>query len=126
MKSFRVALALIGVSAMAQAPVSEVQPKQQEQLRQVFEKFGQSALTLEQNRGQAPQGVDFVALGFGHKFLVSPTGVTLELFGAPTKGPHSVQMQLVGASPSSLGEGLDRVAFSSAYFSASDPEGRLR
>ena len=124
MKSFRLAVALlIGVSAMAQAPV---QPDKPGQLRQVLEKFGQSALTLEQNRGQAPRGVDFVALGFGHKFLLSPTGATLELFDAGTKSSHSVQLQLVGASLASPGQGLDRVAFTSAYFSADDPKGLLR
>jgi len=125
MKSFRLALALlIGISAMAQAPAS--QPGTPGQLRQVLEKFGQSVLTLEQNRGQAPQGVDFVALGFGHKFLLSPSGATLELFDASTKSSHSVQLQLVGANPSSPGQGLDRVAFTSAYFSADDPKGLLR
>jgi uncharacterized repeat protein (TIGR01451 family) len=124
MKSFRLAVALlIGVSAMAQAPV---QPDKPGQLRQVLEKFGQSALTLEQNRGQAPRGVDFVALGFGHKFLLSPSGATLDLFDAGTKSSHSVQLQLVGASLASPGQGLDRVAFTSAYFSADDPKGLLR
>ena len=127
MKSFRLALALlIGVYAMAQAPVSRIQPDKPGPLRQVLENFGQSVLTLEQNRGQAPQGVDFVALGFGHKFLLSPGGATLELFDAGTKSFHSVQLQLVGANPSSPGQGLDRVAFTSAYFSADDPKGLLR
>src|ERR1700693_4602588 len=127
MKSFRLALALlIGVSAMAQAPVSQVRLDKPGQLRQVLENFGQSALTLEQNRGQAPQGVDFLALGFGHKFLLSPSGATLELFDSSTKSSHSVQLQLVGANPSSPGRGLDRVAFTSAYFTADDPKGLLR
>jgi uncharacterized repeat protein (TIGR01451 family) len=127
MKSFRVALTLLmGVSAIAQTPALRVQPDKQAHLRQVLENFGQSALTLEQNRGQAPQNVDFVALGFGHKFLLSPTGATLELFDSSTKTSHLVQMQLVGASSSSRGEGLDRVAFTSAYFSAQDPKGLLR
>ena len=126
MKSFRVALALLAVSAMAQAPLSQAQPEKQREIHRVLENFGQSTLYLEQNRGQAPRGVDFVALGFGHKFLVSAAGATLELFDAAAKSSHSVQMQLVGASSSSAGEGLERVAFSSAYFSANDPQGLLR
>src|SRR5580704_9410649 len=127
MKSFRLALPLlIGVYALAQTPVSRVQPDKSGQLRQVLENFGQSALTLEQNHGQAPQGTDFVALGFGHKFLLSPGGATLELFDAGTKSSHSVQLQLVGANPSAPVQGLDRVAFTSAYFSSNDPNGLLR
>ena len=134
MKSFRLALPLlIGFYALAQAPISQVQPDKPGQLRQVLENFGQSALTLEQNRGQVPQNFDFVALGFGHKFLLSPGGVTLQLFDPATKSsqPGSkssqvVQLQLVGANPSSSGQGLDRVAFTSAYFSADDPKGLLR
>src|SRR5579864_3350090 len=123
MKSLSIALALVGVSALAQAPVPQVQPDKQRQMRQVLENFGQSPLTLEENRGQAPQGVDFVALGLGHKFLLSPTGATLELFDAGRKSSESVQLQLVGASSAARGEGLDRVAFSSAYFTANDPKG---
>src|SRR5579864_7998626 len=127
MKSFRIVLAfLIGAAAMAQAPASGVQPDKEKQLRQVLENFGQSALTLEPNRGQAPGDVDFLALGFGHKFLLSPSGATLQLFDARSKNPHSVQMQLVGASRASRGEGQDRVAFTSAYFSANDPQGLQR
>ncbi len=34
-------------------------------------------------------------------------------------------MQLVGANPSSPAEGLDRVAFTSAYFTSNDPKGLL-
>ena len=117
---------LIGALAMAQTPVSDVQSNKQGQIRQVLGTFGQSALTLEENRGQAPQGVDFVALGLGHKFLLSPTGATLQLFDAATKSSDSVQLQLVGANASSRGEGLDRVAFTSAYFGANDPRGLLR
>jgi len=127
MKSFRLATALlIGVYALAQVPVSQVRPDQSGQLRQVLENFGESALTLEQNHGQAPLGVDFIALGFGHKFWLSPNGATLQLFDAGTKSSHSVQLQLVGANPSSRGQGLNRVAFTSAYFSADDPKGLLR
>jgi uncharacterized repeat protein (TIGR01451 family) len=62
----------------------------------------------------------------GHKFLVSPTGTTLQLFDLATKRSDSVEVQLVGANRSSRGEGLDRVAFTSAYFSANDPQGLLR
>jgi hypothetical protein len=92
---------LIGVSAMAQAPAAQAPPDKQRQVRQVLENFGQSVLTLEENRGQAPKGVDYVALGLGHKFLLSSTGPTLQLFDAGSKSSHSVQLKLVGASPSS-------------------------
>jgi len=127
MKSIGVVLALLtGVSAMAQAPGSQTTPDKRAQIRQVLENFSHSALSLEQNRGQAPRGVDFIALGFGHKFLLSPGGATLELFDAGTKSSHAVQLQLVGANPSSTAEALDRVAFTSAYFTANDPKGLLR
>jgi len=127
MKSFRFALAsLIGFAAMAQTPIAPVQPDKPGPVRQVLENFGQSALTLEQNRGQARSGIDFVALGLGHEFLVSPTGTTLQLFDVATKRSDSVELQLVGANRFSRGEGLDRVAFTSAYFSANDPQGLLR
>jgi len=63
MRSFRIALALgIGFAAMAQTPIAPVQPDKPGPVGQVLENFGQSALTLEQNRGQAPRGIDFVAL----------------------------------------------------------------
>ncbi len=127
MKSLRVALAvLVGVSAMAQTPAAGLHPDKQGQLRQILENFGKSALTLEQNRGQAPQGVDFVALGFGHKFLLSPSGATVELFNPETKRPYSVKLQMVGSHPSAPAQALDRVAFTSSYFTADDPRGLLR
>src|SRR5579862_4200478 len=127
MKSLRVALSvLVGVSAMAQTPAVGVYPDKQGQLRQILENFGKSALTLEQNRGQAPQGIDFVALGFGHKFLLSPSGATVELFNPETKRPYSVKLQMVGSHPSAPAQALDRVAFTSSYFTADDPRGLLR
>ena len=127
MKSFSFTLALlIGALAIAQTPAFKAQPDQQRQLREVLENFGSSALTLEQNRGQAAGNVDFIAFGLGHRFLLSSSGATLELFDSETKGSRSVQLQFVGASPSSTGEGLDRVAFTSAYFSANDPLGYQR
>lgn len=126
MKAFRVALAVLaGVSAMAQPSASVAQGDNAGQLRQVLESFGKSALTLEQNRGQAPQGVDFVAFGFGHKFLLSSNGATLELYDARTKTSHAVDLQLVGANPSAPVEAFDRVPFTSAYFTANDPKGLL-
>src|ERR1700737_2780941 len=127
MKSFRFALAsVIGFAALAQTPIAPVQPDKPGPVRQVLENFGQSALTLEPNRGQAPPGIDFVALGLGHRVLLSPTGTTLELFDCATKRSDSVEVQLVGANRHSHSEGLDRVAFTSAYFSANDPDGLLR
>jgi len=62
----------------------------------------------------------------GHRFLLSPTGTTLELFDLATKRSDSIEVQLVGANRGSHSEGLDRVAFTSAYFSANDPHGLLR
>jgi uncharacterized repeat protein (TIGR01451 family) len=126
MKSSSFALSLlIAVTAMAQTPASGTKRDKEASIRQVLENFGNSELTLEPNRGQASSDVDFTALGFGHKFLLSSSGATLELFDPATKSSHSVHLQLLGAAPSP-GEGLDRVAFTSAYFSANDPKGLLQ
>ena len=126
MRLLAVALALLtGTLLTAQVPVAQGQPAPA-QVRQVLEHFSASALTLEPNRGQAPSGVDFLVLGLGHKFLLSSTGATLQLFDRGSKSSHSVQLQLMGANPSSRAEGLDRVAFTSAYFTSLDPDGNLR
>ncbi|HEY6390477.1 MAG TPA: SBBP repeat-containing protein [Bryobacteraceae bacterium] len=121
MKSLRFVVALaIGAAAFAQAPVPDAK------VQRVLQHLGQAPLTLEPNRGQAPRNVDFVASSLSHKILLSATGPRLEIFDAATKSVEPVELQLLGANPSATGQGLDKTAFTSAYFFASDKEGRLR
>ena len=125
MKRFTFALVLVaGIPVLAQSVADAVNTKAR--APQLLKNFEQSPLTLEVNRGQAPQGVDFVGFGLGHKFLLSRAGARVEFSGATPNESESVELQLVSANPASQGEGLERVAFSSAYFTAEDPEGRLR
>jgi uncharacterized repeat protein (TIGR01451 family) len=126
MKSFRFVVALaIGAAAFAQAPDPNAVPDAK-RVQRVLQNFEQGPLTLEPNRGQAPKDVDFIASSLNHKFLLSSTGTRLEIFDAATKSVEPVQLQFVGANPSAAGQGLDKVAFNTAHFAASDPDGLLR
>ncbi len=115
---FVVALLTIGAAAFAQESIPNAQ--------RVLQQFAQGPLTLEPNRGQAPKGVDFIASSLDHKFLLSASGARLEIFDATTKSVEPVQLQFVGANASAAGQGLQKTAFSSAHFSASDKEGLQR
>ena len=127
MKSFGFALALfLGISAAAQNASAPAQPDKDGHVRELLQNFGHSALMLEPNRGQAPHGFDFIAMGLGHRFLLSRAGATLKFSDAQTKSSHSVQLLLVGANSASHGEGLERLASTNSYFTANDPQGRLR
>jgi len=122
MKSLRFVVGLaIGAAALAQGPVSAVPDAQR-----VLQHLGRAPLTLEPNRGQAPKNVDFIASNLSHKVLLSAAGPRLEIFDAATKSVEPVQLQFLGANSSAAGQGLDKVAFTSAYFFASDKEGLLR
>jgi len=118
MKSLRFVVALaIGAAAWAQDA---------QHVQRVLQHLGQAPLTLEPNRGQAPKNVDFIASSLTHKVLLSATGARLEIFDAATKSVEPVQLQFLGANSSAVGLGLDKTAFTSAYFSANDKEGLLR
>src|SRR3977135_697616 len=122
MKSLRFVVAFaIGAAAFAQAPVQDAQ-----RVQRVLQHLGRAPLTLEPNRGQAPKNVDFIASSLSHQGLLSAAGPALEVFAAATKSVDPVQLQFLGANPSAAGQGLDKVAFTSAYFFASDKEGLLR
>src|SRR5260370_10604135 len=119
MQSLRFVVALaIGAAAFGQESIPNAQ--------RVLQQFAQGPLTLEPNRGQAPKGVDFIASSLNHKFLLSASGARLEIFDAATKSVEPVQLQFVGANASAAGQGLQKTAFSSAHFSASDKEGLQR
>jgi len=121
---FVVALA-IGAAAFAQDPIQNAVPDAKH-IQQILQHFGQGPLTLEPNRGQAPESADFIASGLNHKFLLSAAGPRLEIFDAATKSVEPVQLQFVGANAAAAGQGLGKVAFTSAYFSASDKAGLQR
>ncbi len=126
MKSLRFVVALaIGGAAFGQGTIPNAVPDTK-QVQQVLRHFEKGPLTLEPNRGQAPKNVDFVGSGLNHKFLLSSAGARLEIFDAATKSVEPVQLQFVGANASAAGQGLEKVAFTSAYFSASDKEGLQR
>jgi uncharacterized repeat protein (TIGR01451 family) len=117
MKSVRFALAVaIAGTAWAQIPSSQAYT--------ALERFGKSQLTMEPNRGQAPAGIDFVAIGSNHKFLISPTGTTVELFDPRSKRSGNVHFEFAGANPSAAAKELDKVAFRSSYFTKRDPDNR--
>src|SRR5260370_28592008 len=119
MQSLRFVVALaIGAAAFGQESIPSAQ--------RVLQQFAQGPLTLEPNRGQAPKGVDFIASSLDHKFLLSASGARLEIFDAATKFVEPVQLQFVGANTLATGQGLEKTAFSSAHFSASDKEGLQR
>src|SRR5260370_592926 len=119
MQSLRFVVALaIGAAAFGQESIPNAQ--------RVLQQFAQGPLTLEPNRGQAPKGVDFIAASLNHKFFLSATGARLEIFDAATKSVEPVQLQFVGANASAAVQGLQKTAFSSAHFSASDKEGLQR
>jgi uncharacterized repeat protein (TIGR01451 family) len=121
---FLVALA-IGAAAFGQETIPNAVPDAKH-VQQVLRQFEQGPLTLEPNRGQAPKSADFIASSLDHKFLLSAAGVRLEIFDPTTKSVEPIQLQFVGANASSAGQGLEKTAFNSAHFSASDKEGRQR
>src|SRR6266404_4641133 len=126
MKSFRFVMGLaMGAAALAQGPIPNSVPDAN-RVQRVLQDFAQGQLTLEPNRGQAPKGVDFIASSLNHKFLLSATGARLEIFDAATKSVQTVQLQFVGANVSAAGQGLEKTAFRSAHFSASDKGGLQR
>ncbi len=126
MKSLRFVVGLVtGAAVFAQGPTQNAVPDAKH-VQRVLQHFAQGPLTLEPNRGQAPKSVDFIASSLNHKFLLSATGVRLEIFDAATKSVEPVQLQFVGANALAAGQGLEKVAFSSAHFSASDREGLQR
>src|SRR5690349_9871163 len=104
-------LALVGVvaaSAWAQTAGQALSPDDQSKARSVLERFEQSPLTMEPNRGQAPEGIDFVAVGPYHRFLLASDETTLELFDPHSKNSDKVRLKFLGANRSSAGEALDQ------------------
>lgn len=125
MKAIRFTLAAaLAAAAWAQVPNSSSQITDQRKIGPVLEKFANSQLTLEPNRGQAPQGVDYVATGLSHRFLLSATGTTVQLSNPLKHRSEKVRLELVGANPSAASDALDRVAFTSSYWTRQDPNNR--
>ncbi len=72
--------------------------------------YGQVPLSFEVNRGQAGEGVRFVARTSGYTLLVTAAGPELVFRGG------GARMRLVGANPKARLEGLDAQAGRSHYF----------
>ena len=79
---------------------------------------GAIPLYFEQNQGQAPGGVHFLARGSAHSLLFSSTGVTFATRGGET----TVRMELEGARRGVTPRGVDRRPGHSSYFRGNNPE----
>jgi hypothetical protein len=77
--------------------------------------YGQLPLAFEVNQGQAPSPVDFLARGNGYTLDLTAQDAHLDLGGT------TLDLRLVGASPSSSATGLDPLLTKTNYLVGSDP-----
>jgi hypothetical protein len=61
--------------------------------RQLVSKYETSPILFVENRGQAPQGVDFVSSGLGRRVLTRASGVDIYVAGS---APHKVRTVSIG------------------------------
>ena len=73
----------------------------------VTAKYMASPIRFEVNKGQAPQGADFISLGASHSLYLQKSGVRLDVRGQSQ--PESIVLRYVSPEPSSQGEGVNQV-----------------
>src|SRR2546429_4753046 len=76
--------------------------------RHLIDKYADSIILFEENHGQAPQGVEFVARGLGRRILIRPTGV--QVFT-----PREISIGFAGANSAARGEARDAIAARSGF-----------
>jgi uncharacterized repeat protein (TIGR01451 family) len=92
--------------------------------------LGQLPLIFEPNQGQADSRVKFVSHGGGYSLYLDSTGAVLAMRTAQPASPsqgragssvEAVRMTLVGANPTAVVAGSDRLPGISNYFIGNDP-----
>jgi len=86
-------------------------------------KYLQSPIRFEANKGQAPEGVDFLSIGSRHSLYLQNSGVRLDVAGQ--SGSQSIVLRYVAPESSRHAEGVDQVGAKSAYFIGSNPDNWL-
>jgi beta-propeller repeat-containing protein/putative Ig domain-containing protein len=81
--------------------------------------YGDLPLSFEANQGQFDGQVRFVSRGGGYSFFLTPSGAVLS-FSRDAHSDAVLRMQLAGASPSAIVEGLNPLPGKSNYFAGSD------
>jgi hypothetical protein len=71
-------------------------------------------LSFQSNKGQAPQGVDFVSKSSNHSLYLEKSGMRLDLRGA--KQPQSIVLKYVHPEASLHSEGVDFINSNNGYF----------
>jgi hypothetical protein len=89
--------------------------------------LSQIPLIFEPNHGQAESTVKFVSRGKGYSLFLDSTGAVLAMRTAPKSGTQhgnseSVRMTLVGANPTAIVAGSDRLPGITNYFIGNDPK----
>ena len=64
----------------------------------------------------------FIARGPGYSLQVRPSGMSMHLRGGAGKSPATLGLQIAGANPKSVGQGLHRLPGTSNYYIGNNPE----
>ncbi len=83
--------------------------------------YGKLPLAFEANQGQTDPQVKFLARGRGYTLFLTATEAVLRLAGTRDQA-HVVRMKLLGANPSPVVAGLERMPGSYNYFLGNDPQ----
>src|ERR1039457_909564 len=81
----------------------------------LVDKYGDSPILFEENRGQAPKGVEFVARGLGKRILIQPTGFEVCVRGRDGRTIEAIFLGFADANEGARGEGRDATAARSGF-----------
>ena len=116
------AAALAAVSDPKGAPVD---------MKALKSSYASLPLSFEVNKGQAAEGVDFLARGNGYSIALRPQGAALLLGGKPSGidpvaqpgvPGHMVGVEIVGGSPTAVAEVQERLPGVVNYYIGVDPK----
>jgi hypothetical protein len=111
----RIAFSHAAVWTIAAAFGSAAAPDKNAVKLHLIEKYGSSPILFEENRGQAPEGVEFVARGLGRRILIRPTGVELRVPARDGRAMQAIAIGFAGANKVARGEARDAIAGRSGY-----------
>src|SRR5436190_2220902 len=74
------------------------------------ERYADAPILFEENRGQAPKGVAFVARGLGRRILVRPAGAEVWMPIRDGRATLGISIGYEHANKAARGEALDAIA----------------
>src|SRR5258707_1318679 len=108
--AMRITISFIAMCAIAGTMLcSAASPDKDAVKLRFIEKHGSSPILFEENRGQAPKDVDFVARGLGRRILIRPSGVDVWV---PLRDgrTEAISIGFAGANEGAQGEAQDAIA----------------